>query len=409
MPVYSTRSEASIFKVFGDLGSTTGEQTIYDPVIVSIGPYHYGVPHLQGMEGQKTIYLQKLLSRLDEKTIHLMTTTFDAMEEKARACYKHLNSLSSKNFQTMMMLDGCFIIELIRRYGISRLRDEAEAEADPIIGDKLILQKICRDLFLIENQLPFFIMNEIFQLTKTEVDEDDIVSLCLHFVKGMYPNYIGESVMRGSETENINHLLGLLDIHFCHPSSRMSPPDNIGKNKESGEISSISSLLESGIRFKVVDGKTRVTDIKFNNRVLAIPRLTVVDHTEALLQNLVAYESSLPEGNQRVVSDYIFLIRCLIRTQEDVKLLQDYGIIFHLTSDDAEVSLLFNRLGQSLKTSEKFSYYDLFCEVNKQSARHRNKWKAKLHKNYLNNSWSTISCILSCSWSISTRPRTDSI
>ncbi|KAG8369793.1 hypothetical protein BUALT_Bualt14G0050600 [Buddleja alternifolia] len=137
-------------------------------------------------------------------------------------------------------------------------------------------------------------------------------------MKGVCWKFIGKRVLRGLNTDKIDHLLALLDIHFGHPSIEMIQPDIIGKNKVQEKINSISELLESRIKLKVVVSETIIMDITFHNRALTIPRLTISDYTKALSRNLETYENSLPKGDQTIVSKYMFFITILVRTQDDV-------------------------------------------------------------------------------------------
>ncbi|XP_042958419.1 UPF0481 protein At3g47200-like [Carya illinoinensis] len=63
----------------------------------------------------------------------------------------------------MMLLDGCFIIELFRKWDGSSPRDGH----DPIFELDWMLPKIARDLLLFENQLPFFVLSKLFLMIES--------------------------------------------------------------------------------------------------------------------------------------------------------------------------------------------------------------------------------------------------
>lgn len=57
--------------------------------------------------------LNKVLKRLKQR-IEMYTNAMRELEEKARACYEGPISLSSNEFTEMLVLDGCFVLELFR-------------------------------------------------------------------------------------------------------------------------------------------------------------------------------------------------------------------------------------------------------------------------------------------------------
>ncbi|KAI3469637.1 hypothetical protein Pfo_026300 [Paulownia fortunei] len=384
----SKHLKPSIFKVDNHLRSG-GWDSVYDPEIVAIGPYHHGKSRFLNMEQLKYRYLKRLLKRKQEESNRYVTAV-TAMEERARKCYAEPIDLSSNEFVTMMVLDGCFLIELIRCHGFKELRDED----DPIFRHERILSQLRHDIFLIENQLPFFILNQLFNMTKTEDPEDDIIRLTLRFIDGMFLNLTVPKVIEGVPIKNIDHIFGLIHFFWCLPFAESNSQGKLRKNNvwdNWGNINSISGLREAGIKFKSAKESGSLMDIKYVNGVLRIPELNIFDETESQLRNLIAYEQYLPDGEPRYVSDYTFFLHCLINTPDDVRLLRCHGIIGNWFGDDEEVSLMFNRLGKNILTSSNFSYSQVFLDVNKQCRRRSNKWKATLRRNYFNSPWSIVS------------------
>ncbi|CAB4293861.1 unnamed protein product [Prunus armeniaca] len=60
----------------------------------------------------------------------------------------------------MMILDGCFLIELFRKY-----QSHQEDVNDPIFRMDCMFQYLCHDLLLLENQLPWFVLQHLYHLT----------------------------------------------------------------------------------------------------------------------------------------------------------------------------------------------------------------------------------------------------
>ena len=93
----------------------------YDPVLVSIGPFHYKKALLQGMEEHKLQFLFGLMRyQSKEEKEHRFQRLAEAMkrlEGRARWCYSEVfDDISTDDFVRMMVIDGCFILELFRYY-----------------------------------------------------------------------------------------------------------------------------------------------------------------------------------------------------------------------------------------------------------------------------------------------------
>ncbi|XP_031407005.1 uncharacterized protein LOC116215432 isoform X2 [Punica granatum] len=127
--------EPHIFKVHHQLRAANKE--VYEPVLVSIGPYYHDKrkSQLQYMEQHKLRYLQDLLKRKEEKEgptefdqIREYLGVLEELEDEARGYYADPIALEKNVFLEMLLLDGCFIIELFRKAAW----DQPEREADPL-------------------------------------------------------------------------------------------------------------------------------------------------------------------------------------------------------------------------------------------------------------------------------------
>ncbi|KAG2685924.1 hypothetical protein I3760_10G149400 [Carya illinoinensis] len=162
--------ECCVFKVHHHLRETNA--MAYDPCRLAIGPYHHGKDHCSYMEKHKLRFLQQMLKNRKETSPERYITAMKAKEERARQFYAdEFPKLSSDEFVAMLLLDACFIIELFRSF-----RDKIfqECQFYPISqsdGNEPIFQTgwmgtgIIRDLLLFENQLPFFILSELFEMS----------------------------------------------------------------------------------------------------------------------------------------------------------------------------------------------------------------------------------------------------
>ncbi|KAL2513086.1 Plant protein of unknown function (DUF247) [Abeliophyllum distichum] len=147
-----TPSKPSIFRAADDLRSM--HEKLYNPKVVAIGPFHHGKDQLCKMEQHKFRYLKLLLKRKNEFSVDTYVMAIRSLEEKARKCYAEPINFDQDELVEMLLVDGFFIIELLRKHGIDEFRDKD----DTIFQHKHILSQLRHDLFLVENQIPLFIL-----------------------------------------------------------------------------------------------------------------------------------------------------------------------------------------------------------------------------------------------------------
>ncbi|GLT41966.1 hypothetical protein SLA2020_159930 [Shorea laevis] len=210
-------SSSSIFKVPNHLRRIS--EQAYEPQVISIGPYHHDKAALKKMEVYKMYYLKMLLRRRRESSLERYVTALKNREEQARKFYSEpLNDIGEEKFVEMMLLDGCFIIELIRNRAMKGQRDET---GHPLT--QFILCRAMHDLLLVENQIPFFILSELFDMTVMRNDEPrGFVDMAIDFLLMVValpenqisrPKNIEHVLGLPHRPKNIKHLLGLL--HDC--------------------------------------------------------------------------------------------------------------------------------------------------------------------------------------------------
>ncbi|KAG6781509.1 hypothetical protein POTOM_014419 [Populus tomentosa] len=133
----SNHSTCCIFKVPSRLRHVN--ERAFEPEILSIGPYHRGKDKLKMMEEHKKRYLQELLQRRGESSVERYIEAMRGVEGKAREFYDQSVSLCQDEFVEMLLLDGCFIVELIRKCNNI---PGASGEDDPVFEVPWILSCI---------------------------------------------------------------------------------------------------------------------------------------------------------------------------------------------------------------------------------------------------------------------------
>ena len=129
-PQYDCGKWLTIYRVPKNIREV--HKNAFAPKIMSIGPLHYGDPGLRFMEEHKMRYLLRLLGpRTPENAeqaedlvpqVHQAILLEDLegamseLEQKTRQCYTGAFDIDSNDFVQMMVIDGCFVLELLRLY-----------------------------------------------------------------------------------------------------------------------------------------------------------------------------------------------------------------------------------------------------------------------------------------------------
>ncbi|GKV06845.1 hypothetical protein SLEP1_g18672 [Rubroshorea leprosula] len=393
---FSTVSSPMCFKVPNLLRKTN--EKAYEPQIISIGPYHHGKEHLEGMEAHKMHCLKGLLQRRKETSVHRYVMALKGMEDEIRKCYAE-PSAHGDALVEMMLLDGCFIIELICG-NLTWTRKIDEQREKNVDFRNFNWVKLKRDLLLVENQLPFSVLLKLFHMTgePNQQNVQNFIRMALRFFCTLMPgNGKGIEPFWVISDPNIENLLGLV-----HDSWGPSPEarDNCSKNSAQYGvwkfIRNATELKEAGIKFKKKDNGKSIFDIQFENGVLWIPTIGMYDQTDSILRNFIAHEQC-HNNYPRYVTDYVTFMDCLINTRKDVELLRHSGIIVNGLGDDEVVATIFNRLCDSVVFSNRNFYSEIFINVEKYCGRKWNLWMANLRHNYFNTPWALISFLAAVS------------
>ncbi|KAL2492336.1 Plant protein of unknown function (DUF247) [Abeliophyllum distichum] len=272
------------------------------------------------------------------------------LEDRARKLYVEDIQLDEHEFVKMLLLDGCFIIEFLRKFQYKDYGDD-----DPIFQYGHIQSHLLDDLMVFENQIPFFIIDSLFDMININTG-DKINSL----IWPLLQNCIFPVKDLPEVPETQHHLLGIVhDLQCSSFAKRLSHIDSM----EMENINSAIELQEAGIAFEKSE-RHSFFYIEFKSKAMIIPVWEISDSTESLFRNMIAYEYYLTGSPQRYVTDYVFFMHCLVHFPEDAKLLRRSGIISNFLGADEMVYRVINQLGKNNIISEKF-YSNIFDIVNR--------------------------------------------
>ncbi|XP_034906495.1 UPF0481 protein At3g47200-like [Populus alba] len=347
----------------------------YTPNAFSIGPWHRHHPLMKSTEKVKLKYLKGLLSRRSASiTLKGLIKSTRGIEKEARSCYAGPIDVGVEDFVRMLVIDGCFLIELFRKDQYNHLREDD----DPIFNMSCMLQYLYHDLILVENQIPWLVLEHLFNVTAEPGNTTTLAQLALQFFQIIFSSNPPPILPSYQEKK---HLLDLLRNWLVLSSGK----------EEDGEmgwepIPSVTNLVGAGIKLKV--GKSRsILDIKFKNGFLEIPPLLLQETTEVIIRNLISYEQCSPKCTDRITS-YAVLLDNLINTTKDMDTFTSSGIIGNWLNPD-EATQFFNKLYQDAYL-KKYYYLKLCQEVNRYYRRRFPRWRALLVSNYFGTPWAII-------------------
>lgn len=131
----------------------------YTPKLVSIGPFHHRPKEFRDMEMQKLRYLKGFCSRTRRTPEDLATIIGKKKGDIVRYYSETFERIKDEHFIKMILLDAIFIIELFLRSS----EPEKDHEMDYILSKPWLTIGVRQDLLLLENQLPFFVLKELYE------------------------------------------------------------------------------------------------------------------------------------------------------------------------------------------------------------------------------------------------------
>ncbi|KAG5556641.1 hypothetical protein RHGRI_007048 [Rhododendron griersonianum] len=330
----SGHSNCSIYRVPKTLIDVNG--TAYKPDIVSVGPFHHGEPGLQMIQEHKWRFLGDLLNRTRSKGLSLedYLRAVEPLETKARG-----------------------------------------------------------DFIKLENQIPFFILQRLFDLSLMPGEEwgPSLAKLALIFFNNALQR--PEEVITKHASTPGRHLLDFLRSSFIPTDHEETKQRNSSQNQV---IQCISKLRRAGIDFKPGDEDSFLV-VKFRRGVIEMPSVSIDAFMSCFMINCIAFEQCQTKCTRHFTM-YTTLLDCLVNTGKDVEFLSDRNIVENYFGTDAELAKFINDLGKDVTFDIENSYLgNLFYEVNKY---YKSGWDGQwasfrytYFRIYFSSPWSFISAL----------------
>ncbi|KAM3685480.1 hypothetical protein ACJW31_11G120800 [Castanea mollissima] len=381
----------------------------YTPNLISIGPIHRGNLELMDMKMLKQRYCDRFFDRT--KKVKEFERFIEENEDKIRNCYAEEITLPpGKEFVYMILLDSIFIIELFRMTAKRR-----ENENDYILSKPWLEEGIKYDLILLENQLPLFILNELYSQSG---DNECFLKLACNY---FFPTH--KEVF--TEMEGVKHFTDLhrtfyrpppldhpLDLktdspieHLCSATKLVDTAGLIfqkQKENQSEENQFREKRLLLHIKLKkpseicptscLMHCFKNFSCFKRWRTRMVVPQFVVDDGTEELFRNLMALEQC-HYPSEAYICNYIVLLDYLINSKEDVELLVEKRVIVNSLGSNQAVAEMVNKL--CLEIVEMYSCYrHIADDLNKHYDSRWNKNMASLRNVYFRDIWRSTATVV---------------
>ncbi|CAL4983172.1 unnamed protein product [Urochloa decumbens] len=260
------------------------------------------------------------------------------------------------------------------------------------------LIRTLHDLMMLENQIPFFVVERIYALRYanspvTEYGEArpavrELAWRTITAIMDCAPSAASEPV------KECHHL-----IHLCHVY--LEPTSFVGLQHKKpvtygGRFRRATEYYDAGVKFRPWDADDRgsqrpLLDIKFSSGILRMAFQKVDEKTDYILRNVLAYEQRYHDETTTGghVTAYVMFMSQLLAEPEDVALLARRGIMGHLLGSDAEVCALFRGLADGLAFDPDGGHYlnSVGVALRSHCRQRRHRWRAWGRRHHFGNPW----------------------
>uniref|UniRef100_A0A0D3H4Y4 Uncharacterized protein n=1 Tax=Oryza barthii TaxID=65489 RepID=A0A0D3H4Y4_9ORYZ len=339
----------------------------YTPQVLLVGAYHHR--SLDRCELDKLAALRRALPDGDDERaspLRRYLAAIAGLEREARSYYRDdTDDMGAEEFALMLLLDGWYILHY---FGVGVGGGGGEAASR---GGSAVDIFTVRDVFyLLENQIPFFILEKVYELVRVGNSGQDhtqtrtsslpqspeataiaggsggssststvVVDGFLHHLRSLLRDQGYSNVEVDITSTRPCHLVHLLHMHFTPMAMAPAADDAAAVPVPTRRARATvyrwrgaTQYHAAGVRFKkralgAAAGDARcVLDVELRRlTTLHVPTLTVDNNTWRVLRNLMALEQNNPHLGSHVTA-YCLFVSQLAGTASDVALLARKGV-----------------------------------------------------------------------------------
>ncbi|KAL3579752.1 hypothetical protein D5086_017587 [Populus alba] len=380
-------SPVCIFTVPRTLMSSDPES--YTPQQLSLGPYHYRRAGLHEMERYKLSAAKKLQNQLQSHRFENLVEQLIKLEPQIRACYHKYLDFNAETLAWMMALDVSFLLEFLQIYSVreTKMLSRAPSRMSHLLDyskRKSAHHVILRDMVMLENQVPQFILRKVleFQYMSAELADEMLLSMVIGLAKELSPF---KMIELPKTTEVLEHS-HLLDFLYAIIVPKVEGPFEIvleevadqiesdsQQEEERSEVDSsyvkqlltvtwntVSQLKITPVRLLKNISSSMTIKLKLSWTILSklknpddrenedsstgkskpplVEEITIPSVTQLSKYGV----SFIPTKGPLLFTRYIELMNGIVDTEEDARLLRESGIILNRLKSDEEVANMLN-------------------------------------------------------------------
>ncbi|XP_076958877.1 UPF0481 protein At3g47200-like [Bidens hawaiensis] len=283
----------------------------------------------------------------------------------------------------MMVLDACYILRFIDKLSVKGISSS---------DNPLRRRNIALDLVLLENQIPYFVLEDIYNLTvqrfRPGSNLTTMIKVLLNYINPFeQPLHDGNF---GTNTTEHYHMLGLLHKFY-------KPYVNF-ELKVSAIPTARSAVELDDVGVKIWPNKSLNWPMEmefkhyssWHKPTLKMPVVRVDNFFEVVLRNLIAYEQYSPVDNY--VTSYAMAMHMLVATPADISKLGKSGVIVnHLGSNEA-ASIMISSICKNVNLQD-FYYMEPWENMVKYCDSYWFRNVAVLKGTYINTPWKAIALL----------------
>jgi len=233
----------------------------YTPQEVALGPFHYLRPELYEMQRYKLAAARSTQKQLQCLKFQNLVDQLINLEPRIRACYHKYLDLNGETLAWMMAVDASFLLEFLQIYAVEkgRLLTKVSSRMSHLVdyaGMKSAHNAILRDMIMLENQIPLFVLRKVlaFQFSSPESADDMLLSMLTGLCKELSPFKLLKDPSKIQVSKAAHLLAFLYDMvvpKMEEPSETIEVPDMDpkeggmqGEEKSSADSSYVKKLLD---------------------------------------------------------------------------------------------------------------------------------------------------------------------
>ncbi|TKY64596.1 putative UPF0481 protein [Spatholobus suberectus] len=191
----------------------------YVPQQVAIGPYHYWRPELYEMQRYKIAAAKRFQKHLQCLKLENLVDQLTKLEERVRACYHKFLDFNGETLVWMMTVDASFLLEFLQVYAMQEGAkvpgvSSSMSHLVDYAGKKSAHNAILRDIVMLENQIPLFVLRKMleFKFSSLEAADDMLMLMFIGLFKEISPFKMIEEYPNIQVSESVHLLDFLYDV-----------------------------------------------------------------------------------------------------------------------------------------------------------------------------------------------------